>query len=127
VIFGIGQQLAQLQPASPTTFELLVANNGRDGPRIEVTSIFVANSSGAAASFRIAHDVDGLTFDGTTALWWDQAVDADSTWIWQAAHVGGGIPLGKQGNLGFYGSTTDLTVTVYGVSAPVQERGLSYG
>lgn len=119
-MFAGGLQLAQLQPAAPTTFEPLVENNGRDGPRIEVTMILVANTSAGAQTFRICHDVDGDLFDATTALFWDVSVPAGETWMFQAQHPGGGIPVGKQGTLGFYGSSTDMICTVYGVSGPVQ-------
>lgn len=70
------KQLGQLRPANTTAASLY--SPGASTTTI-IKSIVVANTSGAAAEFRIFLDDDGTTYDETTAHYWDIAIAADTT------------------------------------------------
>jgi len=44
-----------------------------------IKTIFICNTSGAAATYRLFVDDDGTTYDETTAIAWDQSLPADSS------------------------------------------------
>lgn len=125
-MFGAPVMLAQVAPSSTTLASVLAAV--ANGPRVEITRIVVANQGGSGAvTFQLCHDYDAdgsPSFGKGNALWWDKSVTQDETFIWEAPAAGCGIPLGKVGEIGFAPSAADaLTLTIYGVSAIVQERG----
>ena len=69
-------QLGQLRPANTTAASIytLPANT-----RTKVNSIIICNQSGVACTFRVFHDVNGTTYDETSALLYDITLDADTT------------------------------------------------
>lgn len=119
--FAKGRQLAQLRPDN-TLYNTLIAGGGQDGPRIEITRIHVVNTNSTSTFWRLCHDVDGTTFDESTAIYWDIPIAGDTTEVIDAQHPGGGIALGKSGALGLLiGLANAITVTVYGVVEASQE------
>jgi len=100
--------LGQLRPANtnPASIYSPAANITP-----EITKIIVCNTSGAASSFRIFLDVDGTTYDETTALFWDAPLGADLTWEIEA---GWGMTAAA-GNLAVRSANPNaLTFTVFG-------------
>ena len=101
------EQLGQLRPANTTAASLFSPTSGE----VLVKSVIVANTSGAAATFRLFHDDNGTTYDETTALAWDVNIPADSV-----ATVELNIMMDDaSGNLAVRTNTNDaLTFTCYG-------------
>ena len=129
--FAAAGLLAQAVNSVGGTPETILSGAGQGGLLIEVTLIYVANFSGSAVAFSLFHDPQGVgspTFDKTTALMWDKVIAADDTLVINAEHVGGGIPLGKAGVLGFQSDVTDsVNMTVYGVTVAPQNMTLQEG
>lgn len=124
-----GILLAQVAPSATAMAEILAAAGN---PRMEITCIVVANTTGTAATFNLCHDYDANgspSFGKDNALWWDKSVPANDSFVWEANFGGGGIPVGKVGSLGLQIGTADaLTVTIYGVQNRVQmQPGLQEG
>lgn len=106
-----GVQLAQSRPGDTNASTLYTALRNT-----EVTKIFVCNTTGTAATFRLFHDNDGTTYDQTTALYYDYSVAANTTLIISAEVLGGGVSVFKGGAIGFRtGTLNALTITLYGV------------
>lgn len=121
--------VAQVAPAVMTMNEIFSAVGN---PRVEITCIVVANTTGTAATFSLCHDYDANgspSFGKGNALWWDKSVPANDSFVWEANFGGGGIPVGKVGSLGLQVGTADaLAVTIYGVQNRVQmQPGLQEG
>ena len=78
---------------------------------VVVTTIVVCETSGNADSYRIFHDNDGSTYDQSTALYYDKAINANDTHIIHPKI----IMDDSSGNLAVRNATADrLTFTVYG-------------
>lgn len=71
------KQLGQARPADLNAASLYSPGAGVTAI---ISSILVANTSGADATFRVFVDDDGTTYDETTALYWDITVPADQTY-----------------------------------------------
>lgn len=113
---ALGTQLAQVRPSgttSATAFKL--GSSAR--LKTEITKIFVANTTGAAATYRLFHDDDGGTFDESTALVWDATVGIGEFKTIPAESENAGIVMSPGACLGVRSSVTSaLTFTFYGVS-----------
>lgn len=72
----IKKQLGQSRPSNTTAVSLYSPDAYKE---VQLLSLYVANVSGASAKFRVFHDEDGTTYDQTTALFYDIAVQADTT------------------------------------------------
>ena len=104
-----GKQLAQLRPSNTTAVSIYSPATHYVA---KITKIIVCNTSGANRKFRIFHDINGTTYDETTALEWDELVLTDSSVhvediIWMIGADGGNIAVRKNSGSG-------LTFTVYG-------------
>lgn len=73
-------QLGQSRPANTTAVSAY--SPGVDTEAV-VHNVIVCNTSGSVAKFRLFLDLDGTTYDEGTALAWDEAVAADSTYIFE--------------------------------------------
>lgn len=92
----------------------------------EITRINICNTSGAAATFRLCHDVGGTTYDESNALWWDNNVNNQITDFWDTRGPGGGWHLDVGDSFGFRSSVASaLTLTLYGVPQRVAENIVS--
>lgn len=120
-----GARLAQVRPASTAVTEAFTTNL----PIAEITSIYVANTSGAAATFRMFHSLGSADVtDESTALFWDKNVPTADTFIIRAEAMGSGIMVGnKQLDKIFVRSSVAnaLTFTFYGVTASAAEASAS--
>jgi len=121
--FG-GGGAKQVAPGDTTAVEVLAGV--AEGPYLEIVGIVVANSDSSASTFRIFHDLDAdgsPTYNSGNALWYDKSVAANDTFEWWATAPGLGIPLGKEGSLGFRSGKADVvTCTVYYMSGHVREQ-----
>jgi len=123
-LIAIGSQAAQSRPAVTTAVNVLTGQ-GNTGPRLEVYRIVVAEVGGAGVNWSIFHDIDGTTYDENTALWFENALAANTTFEWTAQYPGGGIPIGKNGSFGVQVSTANrATFTFYTATAPTDERAV---
>ncbi len=115
---GLGQvaRLARLRPANTTATLILQAQ-----APLEVSSLFICNTSGSSAAFRMFHAFDGdTTYDETTALYWDRLVAADDTLVFRPESVGAGIAMQANDILAIRTSVANaLTFTLYGVPAAI--------
>ncbi len=117
------KQLAQARPAGTSAVSIYT-------PAASVTAIikqiFIVNTSGAAATFRVFVDDDGTTYDETTALYWDVSIDDNETMVLPFS-TAGDAPLSgfihmddSSGNLAVQHSVgSALTFTVFGAEITV--------
>ena len=70
------KQLGQARPANTTAVSLYSPGTGVTAI---IKGVFIANTTGTAAKFRLFVDDDGTTYDESTALYWDASVPANST------------------------------------------------
>jgi len=107
----LGRQLGQLRPSNTTAASIY---SPATGIRTTIRSIFIANTTGSAATYRIFHDDNGTTFDETTALAWNKSV-ASGTFDLVNLSDSPIFMADDTGNLGVRSGTNDaLTFTVYG-------------
>lgn len=66
-------QLAQSRPADTNPVSVLT------GVTCLLANVFIANTSGSEATFRIFHDNDGTTYDETTAIMYDITIRAGNS------------------------------------------------
>lgn len=105
----LGETLAQIRPANTTATS---AYSPASSVTTKITRVLVCNTTSSPHDFRIFLDVDGTTFDETTALFFDVATPAKTTveiegewWLDKAA-----------GNLAVRTDTNDaFTFTVFGI------------
>ncbi len=103
-----GAQLAQTRPSDTNNTQ---AYSPATGFIAEITSVFVANTTGSAATFRLYHDNDGTTYSEATALMWDVSVASGASVV-----VDDPIYLNSASNLAVRSSVGNaLTFTVYGI------------
>lgn len=117
-------QLAQLQ-LTTTGFETLLSGNGFNAPQLEITRLFVTNTTGSPVSVTIAHDYranGSPSYSAANAIVFSKSVPANDFLLIASEHPGGGIPVGPFGSIGVQASVANaVTVTAYGVAAVVQE------
>ena len=102
-------QLGQSRPSGTTAASIY---SPAASTQTIVSHVIIANTSGAAATFRLFHDDDGTTYDETTALAWDVAIAADETVTFDTAIA----MADSSGNLAVRTDTADaLTFTAYGM------------
>jgi hypothetical protein len=70
------KQLGQLRPANTTAASLYSPGAGVTGI---VKSVWICNTSGSSATFRIFSDDDGTTYDESTAVFWDVTIEGNTT------------------------------------------------
>ena len=105
----LGETLAQIRPSNTTATS---AYSPGSSVRTKITRVLVCNTTASPHDFRIFLDVDGTTYDETTALFFDEALAANTTreiegnwWLDKAA-----------GNLAVRTDTNDaFTFTVFGI------------
>lgn len=102
------KELGQARPADTTAVSLYSPGSNISA---EVISIYVSNTTGSAATFRIFVDVNGTTFDETTALFFDTSLAANTTLL-----IEGRIYLNNTlANIAVrQGTASALTFTAYG-------------
>ena len=107
-----GKQLAQVRPANTTAVS---AYSPDADIRTEILHILICNTTGSAATFRLFHDDDGTTYDETTALYWDNTINANAS-VSIAYEEGQGLWLiNAASNLAVRtGTNNALTFTLYG-------------
>jgi len=102
------KQLAQSRPA--TTSAVSILNNARPW---EVDLIVICNTTNQPADFSIFHDADGTTYDQSTALVYQAAINPNDT-----VHHEPKIPIANVDGNGNLAVQTDtaiaLTFSVYG-------------
>jgi len=106
-----GVQIAQSRPSNTTAVS---AVSPTDGQIIQVTSVFLANTTSANATFRIFHDEDGTTYDESTALFYDVTLDANTSLHIDLADI---WLRNSSGNLAVrVGTASAITFTFYGIA-----------
>lgn len=102
-------QLGQARPSSGATPEALVTPSSVTAI---AKSIMISNVSGSSATYRIYHDDDGTTYDQSTALFYDVAIEGGATHILSVY-----LPIVDGGNLAVESNTGNaLTFTAYGLT-----------
>lgn len=105
-----GVQIAQSRPSNTNAVSAI---SPTDGQIIQVTSVFICNTTGSNATCRIFHDEDGTTYDQSTALFYDVTlaantslhIDLADTWLRDST-----------GNLAVrVGTASAITFTFYGI------------
>lgn len=69
-------QLGQLRPADTTA--AAVYTKVQDAT-VWLDQLFICNTTASSADFRVFHDDDGTTYNETTALFFDEALAANTT------------------------------------------------
>lgn len=112
--FAKGSQLAQVRPAVTTPVALL------DAPaKVEVTRIFICNTTGSAVDVSLFHDDDGSTYDQSTALIYQDSLAANESRIIDL-EIDAGIVVDIAGSLGCQvGTANAVNFTVYGGIATI--------
>ena len=114
-----GSRLAVLRPADTTAATIFTATLNT-----EITKIFVANVTGGALTFRLFHGASGDSYDQDNALYYDVSVAANTTLVLEGLTPNGGIMMEPDEILGVRSSAGDgINFSVYGVTAPIAERG----
>jgi hypothetical protein len=107
----ITKQLAQLRPANTNANSAI--KKGVTS-KVIVTHIFICNTTGSAATYRIFNDINGTTYDQSTALFYDVLIAANSTQMIETR-----IPIDApqaSGNLAVQSNTSSaLTFSIYGL------------
>lgn len=112
-MFASGSQLAQLRPSNTNTATLFTATLGT-----EITSLVVANTSNASATYSVYHDNDGTTYDESTALYFTVSLNAyTSAIVLPSQGAGTGFTVASGGSIGVKsGTSSAITYTLYGVT-----------
>lgn len=118
-MFAKGTLLGRDRPVNTTEVSIFTATLPT-----EVTKIFVTNTTGSAATFRIHHDVAGSgTYNQDNALYYDKNVPANDTVIIELAAPGAGIQLDPDDELIVRSGTGDaLNFSAYGATADLAEQ-----
>lgn len=100
--------LGQIRPSDTNPVSLYSPGANKS---IIIKSVYVCNTSGIAATFRIFLDDNGTTYDESTALFWDTSIGPDTT-----VELDTFISMNDQtGNLGVRSSNANaLTFTAFG-------------
>jgi len=99
--------LGQLSPAATTVTDLYTVPASRSST---VSSIVVCNRAATAATFRISVAAAGVADATSQYLFYEQAIDANSTFI---ATIG--MTLATTDKVRVYASTANFSFTVFGV------------
>lgn len=104
-----GKCLGQARPADTTAVSIYSPG---DGIKTELQTIIVSNTTAGALTYRIFHDEDGITYDQSTALFYDVSLAANSTdtievTLWMV-NTNGSFAVRTS-------SASGLTFTVYGI------------
>jgi len=111
-------QLGQSRPANTTAVSIYTLPSNT---KTKVNSMSICNTSGSAATYRVFHDVNGTTYDQTTALFYDISLAADQSVEWEPANLwlnntSGNIAVrtgtGNAVTFTLYGEEHQLSVTV---------------
>lgn len=101
------KQLAQAREATTNAVSIYSPASGET----VLVNLKIANTTASACAVRVFHDIDGVTYDETTALAWDidiepgQILEMDKIFMQRAVE-----------NLAYRTATgSALTATVYGV------------
>ena len=70
--------LAQLRPADTNAASFY---SPPDNTSTELTKLVICNQTGSSATFRVFLDDNGTTYDETTAMFFDQPISANLTWV----------------------------------------------
>jgi len=110
---AIGAQIAQTRPAGTSAVAGYTAPSQQ---AVEITSVFVANTTGSDVQMSLYHDnAGGSTFDQTTALYYTVTVPGNSSFTLSSESMGMGIVLSPSAQLGVQSSVSNaLTFTIYG-------------
>lgn len=102
-------QLAQITPSNTSATTLVAVANTE---RLVVTSIIAANVTATDTTVSIFHDVDGTTYNSSTALFYQVSLPANTT-----LEISSPIPvLSSAGGLGVQSGTGNaVTFTAYGL------------
>lgn len=101
--------LAQLRPADTNAASLY---SPPDNITTDLTTLVICNQTGSVATFRVFLDDDGTTYDQSTAMFYDQSISANLTWI---EDLEGWGMNNTAGNLAVRSSANDaLTFTLFG-------------
>lgn len=102
------RQLGQLRPADTTAASLFSPSTAQP---YEAATLFIANTTGTAAAASVFHDINGTTYDETTALLFGKSVAANDYIVLE-------VPFGDRlvaGNIAVKSGTgSALTFTLYG-------------
>jgi hypothetical protein len=115
-MFASGSQLAQVRPSDTAAATAYTATM-----RTEITRMVVCNTTGSAAVWSLYHDDDGTTASEVTALYFSQAIAANTTALIDFGGVGGGIHVQPGGSVMVKSGTGNaITYTFYGVTSGVR-------
>ena len=104
-----GYQAFQSAPSTVTDVVAFTAS-----VRTEFTSIFMANTTGTAATARVYHDNDGSTMSTATALLYNISIAANTTCVLETGELYGGINVAPSGTIGVgTGTANAITFTGY--------------
>lgn len=116
-MFAKGSLLSQVRPSASASTAFVATL------RTEVTQIVVCNTTANNTTFAIYHDDDGVTFNQTTALYYDQTLSGNTSISIKSESMGGGLMLARGGSLGVKpGADLALTFSLYGVTEELASR-----
>lgn len=105
------RQLGQLRPANTTAASLFTPEEAK---QYKIYLIIITNVGAGAAKASIFHDVDGTTYDQTTALMYEKSISPGSSPI-ELEYRHGISGYEAAGNLGVQTDTANaLNFTCYG-------------
>ena len=78
------KQLGQARPANTTAVSLVSPTGSEE---ISITEFTVCNTTALASTYRVFHDDDGTTYDETTALYFDVAIPANTTHVFDKQSI----------------------------------------
>lgn len=99
--------LGQAAPAATTETDLYTVPSARS---TTISTLTVCNRAATAATFRISIAVAGAATSNAQYIYYDQALDANSTWT---ATIG--ITLAASDVVRVYASTANLSFNAFGV------------
>lgn len=111
-LYRNGRQLAQSRPSGTSPVSVFAKAKLK---QIVITSVVVANTTAGSVNYSLYLDVDGTTYDQTTALYYAVAVAANSTVLIEFLQ---GLPFtsNSAGNFAVQTSSgSALTFTVNGI------------
>lgn len=99
-----------LGQAQPTTTAAAVYTKAQNTV-VFLDSLYICNTTGSAATYRVFVDADGDTYDTSTALWYDTSLAANTTVVYdlKAYLLEEGASVGVRS-----GTATALTFTLFG-------------
>lgn len=102
-------QIGQSRPANTTAASIYTLPSNT---KTKVTSLVICNTSLSSAKFRIFHDVNGTTYDESTAIFYDAIIGAGVTVEWEPKEL---WLSNTSGNIAVRTDTANaITFTFYG-------------